>query len=312
VAEPGACIALLEPLHPEAEAVLAAAASLRPGLGAPLPGVAAIVTRGMGRIPAEALAAAGATLRCVARVGAGTDNVDVAAATAAGLPVFYAPEAFTASTAEHALALLLAVCRRLPALDGAVRAGDWAARGGPAGLDLAGRRLGIIGLGRIGRRFGALAQALGMEVCAWSRHSRDPRFPQRPLPSLLAGSDVVSLHLSLAEETRGFLGAERLAAMKPGAILINVARGALLDEPALAAALASGRLRGAGLDVLAQEPPPTDHPLLQLPQVVLTPHTGALTEGAYRLACLQVASAVVRYLGSGTADPALVRNPEVL
>jgi len=314
-AEPGVrgpAIAVLEPLHPEAAALLAAVGELRPGLGAPLAGVAAIVTRGLGRVSAASLAEAGPGLRCVARVGAGTDNIDVRAASARCLPVFYAPDAFTASTAEHALALLLAVARRIPELDARVRAGDWEARSTLTGIELEGRRVGIVGLGRIGRRFGELCQALGMEVVAWSRSTRDARFPHVGLIDLLRGSDVVSLHLSLGPETIGFLDAARIAALRPGAILINVGRGALLDESALAEALAAGRLRGAGLDVLAQEPPPPDHPLVGLPQVVLSPHCGALTQGAFRSACLQVASAVVAWLRGGPVDPGLVRNPEVL
>jgi len=305
-------IVLLETLHPDAEALLRAAGAVWPGLKAPVGGAAAIITRGQGRLTAAVLREAGPGLRCVARVGAGTDNIDVEAATALGVPVFYAPDAFTAATAEHALALLLAVARRLVPLEAAVRAGDWAARSGPPGLDLAGRRLGIVGLGRIGRRFGQLALALGMDVVAWSRSARDSRFPQAELGTLLRGSDVVSLHLSLNAETRGFLSAERIAAMKPGAILINVARGAVLDEAALAAAIRSGHLRGAGLDVLAEEPPPPDHPLLGLPGVLITPHSAVLTEGAYRTACLQVAGAVADRLAGRPADRALVRNPEVL
>ena len=305
-------LVLLEPLHPDAEALLRAAGTLRTGLDAPVAGAAAILTRGLGRIRAETLATAGPGLRCVARVGAGTDNIDVAAATARGLPVFYAPDAFTDSTAEHALMLLLAVARRVAPLAAAVRGGHWGARSGPPGLDLGGRRLGIVGLGRIGRRFGGLAQALGMDVVAWSRSARDPRFASVDLDELLATSDVVSLHLSLDAQTRGFLGAARIAAIKPGAILINVARGGLVDEAALATAVADGHLRGAGLDVLAQEPPPPDHPLFSLPQVLITPHTAALTEGAYRRACLDVAGAVAGYLRGAPADPALVRNPEIL
>lgn len=304
-------IVLLEGLHPEAEALLRAAGPLRTGLDAPLAGAAAILTRGQGRLDAAALGAAGPSLRCVARVGAGTDNIDVATASALGVPVFYAPDAFTASTAEHALALLLAVARRLVPLEAAVRRGDWAARAGSAGLDLAGRRLGVVGLGRIGRRFAELAQALGMEVVAWSRTARDPRFPAVELDEALR-ADVVSLHVSLNAETRGFLSAARIAAMKPGAILINVARGALLDEAALAAAIRGGHLRGAGLDVLAEEPPRPGHPLVGLAGVLVSPHSAALTEGAYRLACLQVAGAVAAHLTGAAVDRTLVRNPEVL
>lgn len=307
-------IAVLEPLAPEADTLVRAyATEIREGLNAPVDGVQAILTRGLGRLTADLLRSAGPTLRCVARVGAGTDNIDVAAATALRIPVFYAPDAFTVATSEHALALLLALARRIAPLDAAVRVGDWAAtRAAPDTTDLAGKRLGILGLGRIGRRFGALAQALGMEVVAWSRTSRDPRFPYTDLDELLATSDVVSLHMSLGPETQGFLGAARIAALKPEAMVLNVARGGLVDEAALAAALRSGRLRGAAVDVLSQEPPPPDHPLLGLPNVLITPHVGALTDGAFRQACLQVAGAVLAYLRGEAPDREQVRNPEVM
>jgi D-3-phosphoglycerate dehydrogenase len=309
-----AAVVVLEPLAPEADAVIRAhATEVREGLAAPVAGAAAIITRGQGRLTSAVLRAAGPSLRCVARVGAGTDNIDVAAATALGIPVFYAPDAFTAATAEHALALLLAMVRRIAPLDAAVRAGGWAAaRAAPRLTDLAGQRMGIVGLGRIGRRFGELAQALGMEVVAWSRSARDARFPHADLDLLLRTSDVVSLHLSLNAETQGFLSAARIAALKPGAFVLNVARGALVDEAALAEALRAGRLGGAALDVLSEEPPPAGHPLIGLPNVLLTPHVGALTGGAFRDACLQVARAVVGHLRGDAADPAVVRNPGVL
>lgn len=303
-------MALLESLHPEAEALLAAHHALRRGLHADVRGVGAIITRGAGRVTAGMLHSAGPSLRCVARVGAGTEHIDLVAATAAGIPVLYTPDAFTQSTAEHALALLLAVCRRVPELAAAAAAADWAAREGVLGLDLAGRRIGIVGLGRIGRRFGEMAQALGMDVCGWSRASRHPGFTMLELDELLRTSDVVSLHLALEPETVGFLDAARIARLKPGAVLINVARGGLVDEHALGSALRAGRLRGAGLDVLAREPPAADHPLLHLPGVVVTPHIAALTEPGYRVACLRIAAATLGWLRGAPPDPALVRNPE--
>ena len=305
-------VAVLEPLHVEAMELLRRTVEVRCGVGVAVAGAAAIVTRGLGRVSAGTMEAAGPRLRCVARVGAGTDNIDVAAATRAGLPVFYAPDAFTEATAEHALTLMLAVARRVPFLDGRVRAGDWAARVGPLGLDLGGRRLGIIGLGRIGRRFAELGRALGMEVVAWSRAARDDRFPHTDLDRLLATSDVVSLHLPLSPETAGFLSRERIARMRRGAIVVNVSRGGLVDEDALGAALAAGRLRGAGLDVLAREPPPPGHALYRLPQVVLTPHSAALTEAAFRRACAEVVGAVLDHLAGRPAPGRLLRNPEVL
>ena len=305
-------IALLEPLHPEAEALLAARHRLRRGLRADVAGVAAIVTRGLGRVSAATLSAAGPSLRCVARVGSGTEHIDVAAATAAGIPVVYAPDAFTQSTAEHALALLLSVCRRVVPLSAATRSGDWGARDGPLGLDLGGRRLGVVGMGRIGRRFAEMARGIGMEVVSWSRSAHPGTFPAVSLDELFQTSDVVSLHLALNEETNRFLDAGRIGMMKPGAVLLNVSRGGLVDEDALAEALHAGHLRAVGLDVLAEEPPRAHHPLLCLPQVLVTPHTAALTERAFRDACLLVARAVDGWLRGDPPDRALLRNPEAL
>ncbi len=305
-------IALLEPLHPEAEALLAARHRLRRGLHADVAGVAAIVTRGLGRVSAATLSAAGPSLRCVARVGSGTEHIDVAAATAAGIPVVHAPDAFTQSTAEHALALLLSVCRRVVPLSAATRSGDWGARDGPLGLDLGGRRLGVVGMGRIGRRFAEMARGIGMEVVSWSRSAHPGTFPAVSLDELFQTSDVVSLHLALNEETNRFLDAGRIGMMKPGAVLLNVSRGGLVDEDALAEALRAGHLRAVGLDVLAEEPPRAHHPLLCLPQVLVTPHTAALTERAFRDACLLVARAVDGWLRGDPPDRALLRNPEAL
>jgi D-3-phosphoglycerate dehydrogenase len=305
-------VVLLEALHPEAEAFLEARYRVRRGLDAELRGAAAIVTRGLGRVDRDVLDAAGRGLRCVARVGVGCEHLDVGEATARGLPVFYTPDAFTDATAEHALALLLALARRLVPLDRAVRTGAWsAAREGPLGVDLAGRRLGVVGLGRTGCRFAALGRALGMEVVGWSRTARPAEPPWCPLDELLATSDVVSLHLTLGPETRGFLDADRIRRMKPGALLVNVARGALVDERALAEALEEGRLRGAALDVLAEEPPPPGHPLLGRPDVLLTPHTAALTEQAFRRASLEAVRAVDDWLSGRLPALAFWRNPEL-
>ncbi len=307
-----AIVTLLEPLHPEAEALLADRHVLRRGLDADVVGAAAIVTRGRGPVSAATIRLAGPALQCVARVGSGMEHIDVQAATAAGIPVLNAPDGFTQTTAEHALALLLCVCRRIVPLAAAASRGDWAVRDGPLGLQLAGLRLGVVGLGRIGRRFAEMARAVGMEVAAWSRTSRDANIPHLPLEDLLARSDVVSLHLALTPETRGFLNADRIRAMKPGAVLINVARGALVEEAALADALRRGHLRAAALDVLGVEPPTADHPLLALPQVLVTPHTASLTDQAFRQTSLAVARAVDTWLRGEALDRSLLCNPEVL
>lgn len=222
--------------------------------------------------------------RVVARCGTGYDNVDVAAAHRRGIAVTYVPEYGSVDVAEHTIALLLGCARRLPAADAAVRSGHW-----PSYLELGpmrrlnGRTLGLLGFGRIAREVARMALGLGLHVAA-----HDPYAPAEQLraagvtplgfDALLAGADVVSVHLPLTDATRGELGAAEFARMKPGAVLLNSARGALVDTGALVDAVRSGRLAGAGLDVTDPEPLPTGHPLLALPQVVLTPHSAAFAE----------------------------------
>jgi D-3-phosphoglycerate dehydrogenase len=248
----------------------------------------------------------------VARCGAGVDNIDVEAATALGLPVVFAPGASTQSVAEHALMLALAVARKVVSWDEQVKRGDWKARESARGVELAGKALGVVGMGRIGRRLAEMAQAVGMEVVYWSRGSRDERFPYTELDALLASSDVVSLHLALTEETRCLLSAERLATMKRGAILINTARGALIDESALLQALTRGPLAGAGLDVLTSEPPSEDYPLLKLDNVIFSPHIAGITDVAYRASCVRVVEQVLRVLRNERPNPQLVVNGAAL
>jgi phosphoglycerate dehydrogenase-like enzyme len=210
--------------------------------------------------------------------GTGTDNVDLAAARERGIRVTNTPAVAAASIAEHTLALLLAAARRIPAIDAEVRAGKW-----PRGqmLQLSGKTLGVIGLGAIGRRFAKLGEGIGMKVLTWTMNPKpELGFAHVELDRLLAESDAVSLHLRLSDQTRNFLNASRLAQMKPGAILVNTARGPIVDEAALIAALESGRLRAAGLDVFDQEPLPPDHPITKLPNVVLSPHNAGVTAEA--------------------------------
>jgi D-3-phosphoglycerate dehydrogenase len=185
------------------------------------------------------------------------------------------PGVSATSIAEHSLALMLAVARGIPRLDVQTRAGAW-----PRGqmTQMHGKTLGIIGLGAIGRKFARLGEAIGMRVIAWTMHP-DPAlgFTLVELDDLLRSSDVVSLHLRLSDQTRGFLGARELALMKPTAILINTARGPIVDEAALLDALRSKRLAGAGLDVYETEPLPAGHAIAELPNVVLTPHSAGVT-----------------------------------
>ena len=226
----------------------------------------------------DAMLARAPRLRLVQKVGVGVNTIDLDAARARGIAVANMPGVNTVAAAEHALALLLAVLRRLPAYDAATRAGDgWAvdpSLGETCG-EIAGRTVGLVGYGAIARRFERALLALDARVLHTSRTPDGPDW--RPLDELVAGCDVVSLHVPLTDETRGLLTAERLGRMRAGAILVNTARGGLVDQPALVDALRSGVLGGAGLDVFADEPTAPGEPLLALDNVVLTPHVAWLT-----------------------------------
>jgi len=217
-------------------------------------------------------------LRMLSLWGTGTDNVDLTAAAQRGVTVTNTPGVAAISIAEHSLALLLATARRLVQADNQVRQGGWP-RGG--GVQMHGKTLGIIGLGAIGRRFAGLGTAIGMRVIAWTMHP-DPTlgFELVPLDRLYRESDVVSLHLRLSEQTRGMIGAKELAMMKSSAIFINTARGPIVDQAALLHALKMGAIAGAGLDVFDNEPLPAGHPLTQLSNVVMTPHSAGITPEA--------------------------------
>ncbi|MFM7315195.1 MAG: D-2-hydroxyacid dehydrogenase [Cyanobium sp.] len=244
---------------------------------------ASVVLTNKTRLDATMLAAAPG-LRGIAVLATGHDVVDGAAARQLGIPVCNVPEYGTASVAQAVFALLLELCNHSGALAAGVRQGRWSACSDfcyweePL-LELAGLRFGIVGHGRIGSAVARIAHAFGMEVLS---HRRSPRPGDVDLDTLLAGSDVVSLHCPLTADTRGLINGARLARMKRGAFLINTGRGPLVDEPALAAALTSGHLGGAGLDVLSMEPPAADHPLLQAPRCLITPHVAWASLAARR------------------------------
>jgi D-3-phosphoglycerate dehydrogenase len=248
--------------------------------------------------------AAAARLRLISIWGTGTDNVDLLACRRRGVAVSNTPGVNADAVAEHTIALLLAVTRRIPAMDRDTRAGQW-----PRGLlvQSRGRTLGVIGLGAIGSRVATMARALGMSVLAWSLgpdagRARAAGATPVALPDLLRRADVVSLHLRLSEETRGFLSAERLALMRPDAFLVNTARGGLVDKPSLVAALREGRLAGAGLDVFHEEPLPPGDPLADLPNVVLTPHNAGMTREVIEGGLHRAVENIERFLAGNPQD----------
>lgn len=247
-------------------------------------------------------------LRVLARCGAGFDNIDLGAARERGIVVTYCPHVFDRVVAEHTIALLLAAVRGVAAGDAAVRAGAWpsAVELGPLGT-LEDRVLGLVGLGRIARQVARLAAAVGMRVIAHDPFAEDePGVARvRSLDVLLAGSDVVSLHLPLTDATRGLLGEAELALMRPGAILVNTARGALVESDALVRALRSGHLGGAALDVFDPEPIPPGHPILSTPRTLLTPHSSAFSEQALARARRQAISDALAVLDGNAPSFAL-------
>jgi D-3-phosphoglycerate dehydrogenase len=254
-------------------------------------------------------------LRVIARTGIGYDGVDVGAATARGIAVCNTPDGPTISTAEHAVTLMLMVAKKVKAAEHSLTtgtSGSYYAR--HSGVELAGKILGLVGCGRIARRVGAIAEAIGMDVMTFDPYCDPTAIPSgfahvATLDALLGQADVVSVHVPLSDATRGMFDEGRFAEMKRGAVFVNTARGGLVDQDALLAALEAGHLVGAGLDVTAPEPLPPDHPLLGRDDVVVTPHIASATaDGKLRIleAAFEQAMTVLR-----GERPAHLVNPEV-
>ena len=274
-------------------------------LAADLSDADALIVRGATRVTATLLAGA-PRLRVVARAGTGVDNVDLAAASARGILVLNAPGANSISVAEHACALMLASARSIALADAQMKAGRWT-KGALRGAELRGKTLGVVGLGRIGREVVRRALAFDMVVIAHDPFigeavAGDLRIELVGLEALVERADFITLHLPSTDATRGFFDRALLARCKPGARLINTARGDLVDEEALTEAIAEGRLGGAALDVFQAEPPDATT-LTGLPQVVATPHIGGATAEAQEMVGLEAVTGVLEYLRSG-----IVRN----
>ena len=272
-------------------------------------GAHALVVRSGTRVDRALMEAAGTSLQVIGRAGVGVDNVDCEAATERGVVVMNAPGANTTTTAELAVALLCALARNIPQADRSVRAGSWKKKG-LMGSELAGKTLGVIGMGRIGCVVAKRGQGLDLHVIAYDPYVGTgsgpvPNVELVELDELLERSDFVSLHVPMLDSTRHLLSRERIARMKPGARLINCARGGLIDEAALAEALESGHLRGAALDVFETEPPPADHPLLARADVIVTPHLGASSSEAQRNVAIDIARQICDFLSDGVAVSAV-------
>lgn len=259
----------------------------------------AIVTRSGTAVTDELLSHA-KQLRVVGRAGVGLDNVDVDASTRRGILVINAPTANILSATEHTMAMMLALCRNIPGADASVRRGEWK-RSKFMGVELSGKTLGIVGLGRIGSRVAERARGFGMRIVAYDPYIASFGFErvgaeEVTLERLLAESDFITVHTPLTDETRGMIGAAGIERMKRSAMLVNCARGGIYQEQALATALADGRIAGAAIDVYEDEPPGADHPLVNAPNIILTPHIGANTWEAQDRVALQTAEMVVEAL----------------
>jgi phosphoglycerate dehydrogenase-like enzyme len=249
-----------------------------------------------------AMIAAAPRLRLIQKIGVGVNTIDLAAAKARGIPVCNLPGTNARAVAEMALALMLATLRRLPRFDAAMRQGIWTDVALQDGVgELGGRTVGLVGYGAIPRLLAPVLIALGCRVLYTTRQPlADTLGEWRPLQALLAEADIVSLHVPLTVETEALIDAKSLAGMKPGAVLINTARGGLVDQAALTEALRSGRLAAAGLDVFAHEPHDPADPLFSLPNVVVTPHVAWLTTGTFDRS-LALAAENCRRIAAGEA-----------
>jgi D-3-phosphoglycerate dehydrogenase len=255
----------------------------------------ALLVRSATKVDAEVLGAT-TRLKVVARAGVGLDNVEVPAATARGVLVVNAPTSNIVSAAEHAVALLLATARQVPAAHATLQNHEWK-RSKFSGVEINGKIVGVVGLGKIGQLFAARLAAFGTELIAYDPYASAARAAQLgvelvTLDELLARADFISVHLPKTPETKGLIGADQLAKVKPGVIIVNAARGGLIDEQALADAAKEGRIGGAGVDVFSSEPT-TDSPLFGIPNVVVTPHLGASTSEAQDRAGTDVARSVL-------------------
>jgi D-3-phosphoglycerate dehydrogenase / 2-oxoglutarate reductase len=279
-----------------------------------MPGAVALIVRGTTRISARVIAA-GSDLRVIGRTGAGYDSIDLEAATSRGIPIVYAPMAGSRAVAEGTLGVILALAKQLQELDRKTRDGEWNVRESFPLSDLEGAVLGLIGLGRIGREVARLAKAFDMRVLSY-----DPLISRAvaegagaepvELDVLLRESDFISLHAPLNQQTRGLINRRRLTQVKQGAVLLNLARGGLIESlDVLEEALNSGQLSAVGLDVYPDEPPNLSHPFFLCPNVLCTPHVMGLSAKAAQATFATVSRGMAEILAGGV--PENVVNPEV-
>lgn len=306
-------ILISDDLSPEAKTILeripGAQVDFKPGMKAAelrevIGGYDALAVRSATKVTAEILASA-TKLKVIGRAGTGVDNIDLPAASRKGVVVMNAPGGNSVSVAEHTLALLLSLARSVSDASASTRAGKWEKKKFSSGRELQGKTLGVVGTGNIGALVVKRAQAFGMKVIGYdpflsAEAAQKLGIELVELPDLYKRSDALTLHVPLTEQTKNMIAAPQLAAMKPGALIVNCARGGLIDEKALADALKSKKIGGAALDVFEVEPPPADHPLFQCENFIGTPHLGGSTEDAQEKVAVIVCESMVDYLTTGT------------
>jgi D-3-phosphoglycerate dehydrogenase len=266
----------------------------------------------MGQITEEVISAC-TSLKVLSKHGVGVDNIDLKAASKRGIPVINAIGANAKSVAEHGITLMLMAIKKSLILDASIREGKWI-KPQFSGTEVSGKTLGLIGFGTIARHMGKIALGLEMNVQAYDPFVADETFTEagitrkNEIESILKDSDVVSLHCPLTKETSQLINEERINLMKPGAIIVNTARGGLIDESALEKALLDGRISAAGLDTFTVEPPPKDHPFFKLPNIVVSPHVGGVTDEAAARVGVDAVLGIIRILENEGIDPFRIVN----
>jgi D-3-phosphoglycerate dehydrogenase len=273
--------------------------------------IQAIITRGKGQVN-FALMEAAPHLTVVARCGVGLDNIDVKEATKRNIKVINAPGSNSGTIAEHTISLMLMLIRNMYISVAKVKQGDWNWRNQYVGDELNGKTLGIIGMGNIGKRVARLGEAFGMNIIYWDKFQVAQQYRSLSMDEVLREADLISLHVPLFEDTYHLIGERELSLIKSQAFLINTARGGLIDQKALINALNQQKIAGFGADVLAEEPPEANDPLLNHPRTNITAHVGSLTAATYKYMCLSTVKNVLAILSGQDPEPESIFNRKAL
>ena len=307
-------VLLLETIADEANQLLTEAEDIKvytafAGLppGEVLGNIDAVITRGLGQVNHQLLDAC-PNLQVAARCGVGLDNVNVSEASKRKIKVVNAPGSNASTVAEHAIALMLMLQRNLYQALNDVKSGNWAARSAFQSDEVGEKTLGVLGLGNIGLKVAKIAEALGMRVIYWAKSPKEVSYQHVPKEELLATADIISIHLPLNAETENLINTEALALVKPSCIIINTARGQIVNKAALVDALNTGRLAGYGADVPTSPPPASDDPLIAHPKALITAHVSSLSATTYRNMCVSTVNNVLAILREQAPQPGCIFN----